>query len=428
MSINNTQQLPQNLEAEASVLGALMLDADSLLVASDVITAGDFYKSGHGLIFNACLDTYHDTGTLDFISVYERLKATGQVDAAGGLGYLSNLANTTPTAANIRYHAKIVKHNAMLRRTLRWLQEKFHETQAGPDDLCELYSSLEQGVIELSQSVVERKSPDIKAILGTIRQRWTDEQNGLADYISTSEKLYRIIPRYSPGNFWMVGGYTSVGKSTFMAQMMVDALEAGAKVAVFSLEDSSEDKALKLIANLADTDQRRLMTGNLSGIEDRIREATLTMENWPIRIYDDCWSVAEMRLKMKKMKMTDGLNMVFIDYIQNIKGDGNLYDRLSTAAPTLLEVAKELQITIIAASQISNDAAKGKSGILELKGAGELAAAADIVISLKREKSKGKEKFLNCEIGKNRSFGETGTLALKFSESWSRIESREMTF
>lgn len=227
-----------------------------------------------------------------------------------------------------------------------------------------------------------------------------------------------------PGHLWIIGGYTSTGKSTLLAQMIIDVCYEGARCIIFSLEDTQEDKAIKLLSNLAYTPQTKLMIGELEGIEKKVSEAMEKLKTFKLHIYSDAYGVDEMRLKIKKHKLQGGVDIVCIDFIQNIIGEGTLYERLSEAIIKLQKMAKDLEVTIIVISQVSNEAMRSNSEIIGLKGAGELAAAADIVLWIKRGKSAGCENHLNVEVRKNRPFGATGIIPLAFNETWSRLIKR----
>ncbi len=421
---------PQNLEAEQSVLGAILLDNDSLLVAADLIDSSDFYREAHKTIFNAFLDIYQDGGSIiDLITLSERLKTKGSLEQIGGITYLSNLFNLVPTAANIRIHAKIVKDKSFHRRTIKQLSLLLNEAQEDIEDPTDFLRKIEWELMELAQTVQEKQDPHVGSIISDVKKRWQEEKDGMKSFISVDYKLNSAIPRYIPGHLWAVAGYTSVGKSTFVAQQIVDACEKQAKCMIFSLEDSREEKLIKILANQADISQKRLMLGYIEGYENKIAKASEEIKKWSLLIYDDIYTIDGMRLKMKKHKLQDGLDIVFIDYIQNIQGEGfrSLYDRLSDGVVALQKMAKELQVTIIFISQVTNESMKANSELIGLKGAGELASTPDIVLWLsrfKREENKAKERYLDCEIRKNRPFGETGKYPLMFSDNWARIEKR----
>ncbi|OGH05917.1 MAG: hypothetical protein A2W22_06965 [Candidatus Levybacteria bacterium RBG_16_35_11] len=421
--MSNTLSL-YNIEAEKSVLGAVLIEPDALLTASDIIEPGDFYREGHKLIYSACLDLYQLGEPIDLITLIERLKAKGELERIGGASYISQLSDNIPTSANISTHAKIVRNKSTQRRISNWANLIKSEAEEA-EDLTSFFSKMERDIVELSQyQSINDRDPHVSDIVSNLKRRWNEEKQGLRTYIPVNSKLSVAIPRYVPGHVWAVGGYTSVGKSTFIAQQIVDTCEEGARCMVFSLEDSREEKLIKLIANSANMSQKHLMLGHTNGFEDVIAGAVNKINKWKLYIYDDVYTIDEIRLKVKKGKLQSGLDIIFVDYIQNIIGDGTLYEKLSEAVVKLQKMAKELQVVVVFVSQVSNEAMRSHSELIGLKGAGELSAAPDIVLWLKRVKGEDKERFLDCEIRKNRPFGLTGIYPLRFSEHWSRIEKR----
>lgn len=414
---------PHNLEAEQHIIGAIILDPDSILKAAELVQPEDFYNEAHKLIYSACLDIYrHDE--INLVSLPEYLKAGANLEKCGGASYIAALVESTPTAANIAYYARLVKKKSIQRRIKYWgayIQQQIDDNQA--DDLSAFFSNMEKALVELAEPLQTKRQPDVASILESIKTRWREEKDGTRKFISTDDKFDSVIPRYIPGHLWIIGGYTSAGKSTLLAQMIADVCEAGAKTVVFSMEDSREDKMLKLMANLAYTGQTRLMVGDIEDehTQKKLGEAEETLSKWGLFIYDDVYNVDEMRLKIKKHKLQGGADVVCVDFIQNIGGEGTLYERISEAIIKLQKMARELEVTMLVVSQVSNEAMRSNSEIIGLKGAGELSAAADIILWLKRVKGDGNEKSLDCEIKKNRPFGKTGMVPLMFNEMWSKI-------
>jgi replicative DNA helicase len=412
---------PQNVEAEKAIIGSILLDPDSLLIASDIVKPEDFYHERNRLIYIALLDLYDLGEGIEFTTLYERLRSKGDIEKAGGISYLSECALSTPTSANIKYYSKIVAQKSLLRRILQWSYQLKDKISYHEENPVSLLTEMEHEIITFSETVCEKKKPDVSSIISEIQQTWQAQQQGNITYIPTDFKFENIIPHFQPGHLWVIGGYTSVGKSTLLTQLITDICKEGGKVLVFSLEDSRKEKMLRLIANQANIPLMRLMTGNIHGLEDRISDAVKKLKAWELNIYDDIYTVEEMRLKIKKHKIRSGLDVIAIDYIQNIIGDGSLYDRISTSVIKLQKIAKELEVTCIVISQVSNEAMKTTSEVIGLKGAGELAAAPDIILWLKRHKDTSKDKWLDCEVRKNRAFGVTGTIPLAFNETWTSI-------
>lgn len=415
-----------NTLSEQWVLGSILFDADCILQVTDVITPADFYHKKHERVFSAMLDVYQAGSGVDVVTVSNKLRNDGLLDETGGLSYLTELANTVPTASMAIHHAEIVKQRAMNRRIKAWAVQTVQSADKGIEEVRGFLGEMERGVIELSELVREKQTPDATKILSDVIARWAAKTHDRG--ISCPEYLSESIPYAMRGHIWLIGGYTSVGKSTVLAQLVSDFGTEGAKMLVFSTEDRREDKIIKSVANLTDIPQKALLTGdvNLSrGSHDssRIYCAAEQIKSWGLKVYDDVYTVEEMRLKAKKHKMQSGLDVVAIDFVQNLtSGGASLYERMAHAAVSLQKMAKELQVTVIALSQVNNESAAGDSPIIGLKGAGELAAVADIVLWLKRHDQE--KQWLNVEIRKNRPFGATGVIPMQFNSSWTRIERR----
>lgn len=765
---------PHSAEAEQHIIGAILIEPDSILKAAEIVQPEDFYRDAHKIIYCACLDIYrHDE--INLVSLPEYLKTNDNLEKCGGVSYLAALVESTPTAANIAYYARLVKKKSIQRRIKYWganIQQQIDENQA--EDLPAFFSDMEKALVELAEPLQTKRQPDVNSILESIKTRWRKEKDGTRKFIATDDKFDSVVPRYVPGHLWIIGGYclgkgteiilatgerkkveelkigdklmpvftnkppeicglntgqdmlyqisgkyiksvvvnskhilpvkgvwnkkiyfktakelfnlsfkgqahyrllrepaqfekgkyiippyllglwlgdgtaskpditlhedekeimeylqeytkeagyslkvrrdmrlfnnkiltasiiwknggdvksrekafvnklrgigiyknknipteylkgviedrlellaglidtdgsltgagktayaiyqsnlhlisqikelvesvglnatlkekkqtvthilgrkikanrlwrltisgntncipvkvnrkkikkqskknvdgltfkiekigigefygfeltgnklflaqdyivhhnTSAGKSTLLAQMITDVCKAGAKTVIFSMEDSREDKMMKLLANLAYIGQTRLMVGDIEDehTQKKLSEAEEILRQWGLYIYDDVYNVDDMRLKIKKHKLQGGADVVCVDFIQNIGGKGTLYERISEAIIKLQKMARELEVTMIVVSQVSNEGMRSNSEIIGLKGAGELSAAADIILWLKRVKGEGNEKSLDCEIKKNRPFGKTGMVPLCFNEMWSKISRR----
>lgn len=167
---------PHSIEAEQSVLGAILLEPDSIIKASEIISPGDFYRSSHRIIYSACLEVYEDQSIIDIMCLQERLKAKNELDNIGGISYLADLLNTTPTAANIIHYAKIIREKAILRRIAGWAYELQQKATEGDIDAKEIFSKMESDIIDLAQPLSEKKSADTQNIVNNIIRRWDEEK------------------------------------------------------------------------------------------------------------------------------------------------------------------------------------------------------------------------------------------------------------
>lgn len=427
MTETTLQQMPpQDLVAEQMVLGAVFADNDSLLRIGDILRADDFYKESHRRIFAAMMAMFHRSVGIDIVTLFDHLSADGSLEDVGGASYLSYLTGLVPTAANVRYHARIVQEKALLRRILQWSGEVGQKARNGVTDIRAFVTALEGDLIGLSSSVREKKSPHVTDILAA--RKVEQERIASGDIRRFEIPLFHPsyneppIPFIYPGFSMVIGGYTSCGKSTVLAQLIVDWCMQGAKGIIFSLEDPQPIKAIKLVANLSDVMQKKILTGRTAMFEERIHEAEETIKSWGLLIYDDVRTMDEIVLKTKKHKLQGGLDFVALDYIQKIQGDGKKYDVLSDAAIKMDDLAKDMGVATVTLSQVNNESVRNPSALMGMKGAGEIESAMDAVIRLKRPT--GEDYNLDAEVLKNRIFGETCLLSLKFSKFYTRIEQR----
>jgi replicative DNA helicase len=422
-----TRLPPQNLEAEQMILGAVLLDNDCLLKISDEIRPEDFYKDAHRRIFAEMMSMFNHRQAIDLVTLTDKMRHGKILESVGGAYYFSTLVSLVPTAANVKYHAKIVREKSLLRRIGQWSSQVESKSHTGITDVREFLNSIESELVDISGTVREKKSPHVTDILAARKIEQEKISRGdirrfdipLLDPF-TSEPP---IPFVYPGFSMVIGGYTSCGKSTLLAQMVVDWCRQGAKVVIFSLEDPQPIKALKLVANLSDVMQKKLLMGRTEGLEDRIQEAEDVIKSWGLLIYDDVRSIDEITLKVKKHKLQGGLDIVCLDYIQKIQGDGKKYDILADAAIKMDDMAKDLQVATVTLSQVNNESVRNPSELMGMKGAGEIESAMDAVIRIKRPK--GDDYSLEAELLKNRIFGETGKIDLQFSKFYTRVERRD---
>lgn len=412
-----------SLEAERAILGSAICDPDSILRASDIIEPNDFYSAQHKVIYHALLDLYQLGEKIDLISLSERLATKNQLKAAGGIDAVTSITNEHVTSANIAYHARLVHQKSLLRRTGQWALSVSEQSQNGIEDVNAWLGEIEAGLVEIAQTAKGKTSPYSSDILSAIEEFWSDSLKGKAFCVPPPDFLEGPIPGFYKKHLWMIGGYTGKGKSIFLNQLLVDAMGNSGKILLFSLEDSREEKMMRMLANVANVPYKALVTGRISGHENQIRKAEKLIAQWNPIIYDDIRTVDDIRLKAKKHKIQNNIDIVAIDYVQNLMIKNTLYETMVDAAVKLYAMVNELEVTGIGVSQIDNESAKKDSGIIGLKGAGELAAAAHIVLWLTRGKGK-EQRHLECSIRKNRPFGETGRIELTFSDNWTAIHRR----
>ena len=408
-------------DVEQVIISSILQSENALLVAIDEISINDFILIRYGQIFNAAIDVYRDGCGLDMSLIYNRLR---EVESDVSASELASLYNLHCTFGNIKRYIKELRSRS-LKRSVVNLAKRIISSDAMGYTGEELLTELSGKTFDIANNFNRTMAkPDIESIYAEVVADWRKVENGEQVCVPVNEVTTTSgILGWYPGHLICVGGYTSVGKSTYLAQVLVDACRENASCLVFSLEDGRKDKLIKLLANITDIPQRILMSGVLTDDQKRtISAGWQSMREYKLSVFDDIYDIESIRMQIIKARLRGQLNIVCIDYIQNIQGNGGIYERMSNSIILLQKMAKEYGVTIIVLSQVSNESMKGDSEIIGLKGAGELAAAADIVVWLKRVKGEGNEHKLELEIRKNRPFGETGIRRLRFSDRWTRIE------
>ncbi len=429
---------PQNLEAEQTILGAILLENGSMAKAMELITEEDFYRTAHRKIYQAMLELSEQGEVIDQITLTERLKTKGELESVGGATYLAELVQAVPTAANIRYHCKIIRDKALLRGLISSSTEiitRGYEGTSGVDDLLEY---AERAVFGLAQGKIGRsftplnhaikESLDLVDRLSKRRERVTGIPTGFYD-------LDDITAGLQPSDLIVIAGRPSMGKTSLaLGVAQHAAIHAGASVGIFSLEMSSAQLVLRMLSSEAHVDSHALRTGRLEK-EDwwRLAEAAGRLEQARIFIDDTGGlTVQQMRGKSRRLKVEAGLDLLIVDYLQLMQGRSDAESRqqeISDISRSLKALAKELAVPIVALSQLSRavENRQDKRPILaDLRESGAIEQDADVVVFIYRDDvydpNSDKKGVADILIKKHRN-GPTGDRQLFFHEKFAKFES-----
>ncbi len=443
-----TQQLeripPQNLEAEQSVLGSMLLDRDAIARAIEGLRPEDFYRDAHRVIFTAMLDLFERGEPVDLITITNRLGGMGKLEDVGGATYLASLPNVVPTAANVDYYASIVLEKSMLRALINAGTHIASMGYEGADDVAALIDHAEKLVFGIAS---RRNVQDFQAIKEILKQSFEKidkryQEKGTVTGVATGfSDLDMLTSGLQPSDMVIVAARPSVGKTTFSTNIAQRAaLVDKIPVAIFSLETSKEQLVQRILCSEAQVDNTKLRTGFLADEDWRkLARAMGGLSEAPIFIDDSATlSVIEMRAKARKLKAEHGLGLIVIDYIQMIqsfKRAENRTQELSEIARSIKSLAKELDVPIIAISQLSRavEALGQKRPMLShLRESGEIEQVSDLVIFLYREdyydvekaQKENKENICEVIIAKHRN-GPIGTVELYFHKEYSRFANLE---
>ncbi len=440
LDLSDPKLPPQNLEAEQSVLGAILLENSSMAKAMEILTEEDFYRTAHRRIFAGMLELSEASEVIDQITLTERLSLKGELEAVGGAAYLAELVQAVPSAANVRYHSKIVRDKALLRglnRTSTDIISRGYEGSAQIDDLLDY---AERTVFGLTQGKTGRAFLPVNHIikeslaivdqLSKRKERVTGVPTGFYD-------LDDITAGLQPSDLVVIAGRPSMGKTSLALGMAQHAaIHAGSVVGIFSLEMSNAQLVLRLLSSEAHVDSHALRTGRLQK-EDwwRLAEAAGRLEQARIFI-DDTGSltVQQMRGKARRLKAEYGLDLLIVDYLQLMQGRSDAESRqqeISDISRSLKALAKELNVPVVALSQLSRAVESRKPPIpmlADLRESGAIEQDADVVVFIYREDvydpNTDKKGIADILIRKHRN-GPTGERQLYFHEKFARFESLE---
>jgi replicative DNA helicase len=403
---------------EKQVLGALIVQP-ALCVDID-LKPSDFEDSAHQKIFESIISQFVDGAEkITYSSIYEFINqhyGTGCVKAS----YISSLADDL-VSVDIQQDAALLKDLSRKNKLLSFL-DKLRKTSWGKAN--DIIDALNKGLLQ--HTITLAKNSDIKSVASRLQDQINSyKARGFVGYRTGFNFLDTAIEGYIPQHFWVVGGYTSVGKTSFMMQLIANVLSihSDIKVAVFSTEMGDGSNLLRLISNKTGISSLGILRGqhHIEEVRKKIDEAFLYFSSKDVWIHDDINTFERIYLRCKQLKMQHGLNIVFVDFIQNMNPAGfgdTIYSKMSLIPIQLQDMAKQLDITVIALSQVSNESAKEKTSVIGYKGAGEIAAACDLGLWLKRHESNDQE--LTCYIRKNRH-GPTGKKMLHYNNQFTRI-------
>lgn len=429
---------PQNIEAEQAVLGAIFLEPNSLILASEILVPEDFYRSGHQKIFDVMLTLNEMGKAIDLVTVTEELQATKQLEDVGGVSYLTEVSVSVPTAANIAHYARIIEEKALLRRLIRTATNIATEGYSREDEVNALLDEAEKQIMEVAQRKNAGAFHDIKDVLvrtyDNIEQ--LHEQKGDVTGIPTGfSELDRMTAGFQRNDLIIVAARPSVGKTAFALNIAQNVgTKTGEKVAIFSLEMGAEQLVMRMLCAEGNINAQRLRTGALEP-EDwrRLTLATGSLSDSGIFI-DDTPGVRinEIRSKCRRLKQEHGLGMILIDYLQLIQGSGrssqeNRQQEVSEISRSLKALARELEVPVIALSQLSRGVEQRQDKrpmMSDIRESGSIEQDADIVAFLYRDDYYDKESenkdIIEIIIAKQRN-GPVGTVELAFVKEYNKF-------
>jgi replicative DNA helicase len=430
---------PQSIDAEMAVLGAVLLDNNAYSIATENITTDAFYKKAHSDIFGAMTSLAKRGEAIDIITLAEELKKSGTYQSVGGAAYLTAIMDNVHTAANVEYYANIVLQKFIMRRLITISNQLATECYAGERDAAEILDDAEKHVFEISQQGMFRGFQPIGSIIKD-KFKNIEELYQSGKHVSGLESPFEELDSYTSGfqnsELIIVAGRPGMGKTSFalnLAQHL--AIKEKIPVGVFSLEMAADQLVMRLMCSEARVDSNKLRTGYLKSNE--YAELALVagyLAEAPIYIDDSAaTSTMELRAKARRLKAEANIGMILVDYLQlvNVKERvENRQQQISLISRMLKALAKELEIPVVALSQLSR-AVESRGGdkrpmLSDLRESGSIEQDADMVLFLFRPEvyeGEDSEKAGTAEliIGKQRN-GPTGTINLAFLKEYTRFE------
>jgi replicative DNA helicase len=432
---------PHSVDAEQSLLGSLMLDKDAIIKVADTVKAGDFYKDAHNAVYETMLELYEHREPLDVLSVGNRLEEKNMLDSIGGSAMLASLVNAVPSAANVAHYAKLVQRKATLRRLISAGQDITELGYDESEDIQHTLDEAEQRIFKVSQKYIKQDFVPIKTVLETAWER--------IDELSKSDGTMRGVPTHYPdidnilfglqkSDLIILAARPSIGKTTFALDIARQiGVYSKVPVGIFSLEMGSDQLVDRMIAAQANIDLWRLRTGKLQSDDfAKVGEAIGILSEAPIFI-DDSGSVniMEMRTMARRLQAEHHLGLIIIDYLQLMEGRGksgdNRVQEISEISRGLKQLARELNIPIIALSQLSRGVESRTDQIpklSDLRESGSIEQDADIVLFLYREDrvkpDTPNKNIVDVVIAKHRN-GSLGRVPLYFQETSTTFKSLE---
>jgi replicative DNA helicase len=428
---------PQNLEAEESVLGAMMLSPGAIGAVSEVLDASDFYRESHAVIYRAALALYAKGEPVDAITLVDELEERGELEAAGGRVRIHELAALVPASANAGHYARIVREMATLRGLIRAGGEIAQLGWERPGETTDLVDRAEQVVFDLSQSRVSSEFSHIEELLKDSFERITALYEAGADVTGTPSgfrDLDRLTSGFQPGNLIIVAARPSMGKSGLGLCMAANlAVRAEVPTALFTLEMSKAEVTQRLMCSEAKVESQRLRTGKL-GADDwpRLTAACDRLAKAPIYV-DDQGSITmmEIRSKARRLKSREpDLGLIVVDYLQLMTSGSNAESRVqevSQISRSLKVLARDLDVPILAMSQLSRavEQRHDKRPILsDLRESGSIEQDADLVMFIYRDEYYNDESdqqgIAEVHLAKHRN-GPTDTVKLSFLKRYAKF-------
>ncbi len=433
----NHRMPPQNKEAEQCVLGAILQQKGMMAKTVDLITPDDFYLDNHKSIFKAMVTLFDRNQPQDMVTVINHLTSTNTIEGSGGAAYIATLTDTVPLASNIVHYAKIVREKSILRQLINTTTSIASRCYDEQDEIDRLLDDVETTVFEISSSKSGSKFEALNVIMKGTFDKVTElaERKELITGVPTGYDTFdRMTAGLQPSDLVILAGRPSMGKTALAMNMVQNAaMQFDVPVAVFSLEMSKHQLAMRLLCSVARVDSNEVRTGHIKEQDwPKLTRATGELSKAPIFIDDTAAiSVLEMRAKARRLKIEHDIGLVVVDYLQLMKGRGDSREQeISEISRSLKAMAKELEIPVVALSQLNRSLESRpnkRPQLSDLRESGAIEQDADVICFIYRDEvynkaeDNPKKGLAELIIGKQRN-GPTGTVEMAFIGRYTTFE------
>ena len=428
---------PHSLEAEQSVIGAMLMDRDAVIAASEMITADDFYHHQYGITFEAIVELFNEGKPVDLVTVQNRLKEKDVPPEVSSLDFVKDIITIVPTSVNIKSYAAIVREKSLLRKLIKVNEEIANTCYSGKESLEDILAHTEKAIFDLLQSRTGGDFVPIKQVALNVLEKietaskTKDMVTGIpTGFIDLDYKTSGM----QPSDFILIAARPSMGKTAFVLNLVEHvAIKKGMPCMIFSLEMSKEQLVNRMLAMESNVDSQKLRTGSLTDEDwDAVVEGIGVIGNSKLIIDDTPGiSITELRSKCRKMKLEYGLSMVIIDYLQLMSGSGkgsdNRQQEISEISRSLKALARELNAPVIALSQLSRACETRQDHrpmLSDLRESGAIEQDADVVMFLYRDDYYNKDtetpNIAEVIIAKQRN-GPIGTINLVWRPEYTKF-------
>lgn len=422
------KNIPYSLESEQCVIGSILLDADTFLIVDEVLNGDDFYIGSHKIIYDTMAELNNERIPIDVVTLSERIRNKGLLDQIGGVNYLTSTTRIIPTTSNVKTYADIVKEKSILRRLIEASGDIMNLSYNPGESIEEILNIAEKKIFDISQDNAGVDFNPINEILKNVFKNIEDNYNNGSEMtgLDTGFKdLNDKLGGFHKSDLILIAARPGMGKTAFALNLVANAaLRVKAKVAVFSLEMSKEQLVQRLVSAQSNVELKNITTGKIADNQwSDLIDAMKVLGVANIYIDDSPGiKMSEIRTKCRKLKIDQGLDMIMIDYLQLMEGDGKAESRqqeVSKISRGLKILAKEMDCPVLALSQLSRNTESTKDHtpkLSDLRDSGAIEQDADIVMFIYREDyyeeiETKKKNIADIKIAKNRH-GELSTIEL----------------